>query len=1423
MVDWIGIGLTRIMVDASVYSAVPQADDDTSTDAAWTASPASLSAATTSPLAILSVSDHAFTPLSMVGSDLSYPDDSDDGFKSDTEHSRPDLQLAKPATSTTPSRRTVTALGRNTAVPSLGMQSLLGPTTGPSGPTTNSVAGTLAHPEHPGLHAAEKGYEPNTTENSHHDHHQYAPLGATASPRSLSTPLLPVGATQESAGGQRQIRQRNPLLTPHTNLALHHHDCQATPGSPLTPNSPTDANIDISIQTLQQIAQTAPSPSAPAPLVRPKPRPLPPSSQPASRSASVRTVSSSGAASWHPSPNPNVRSGSSAGSVAALEATAERFTSTSSIDEAIREAHDELKRGDSRRSSALRACSGRTEGDNETSALQTLQSQLAAISRQNSIVGTNSAARLGGYSPAAYVMSPTNSISNGSGRFRSVSKASSQAVPHGTGNLDSFDLSEAPNAERFPSFLSRHGPGNSSVRSVLSSKPSLVDIAEAEPPMTLTLDALDEADRAAEAGEESEDEDTIRARAHQHAEHGHIQDADTDALETPQAEVLQPMLDHDFLNFSAPGALQIHQSGSIENYGTHEHEEPRPASAGSGATFERNAFGDFDGVHCDPDTVDFVNPLGHDLAPSPPLQKRTSRPLSNLPPRPQSYFDTQTGQRMLYYPARVPAMLNLPPKLARAKKPDRQKVRSQVLSVMPTEARDSRVWLPDPVPEPDGPLMSGAVGGDPAHGDWSPARASFVADSDPAVSQSGSFHGPPAPATDAGMSPGKQEREINKPQRLTDKRKSQMPGAVGELPAHLRASVFFDLPEEPPRIVVKDHSAMATLDSILDASAMAPVSAFIDHAFAGTLGSEVYGVEKKKRRKSNADFGIIHKASENSLGAVQATDHKKRGSFLSLLTHTRKSSENLSSDRRSTALGVGEGVSPSAGGSSKDGNLPNAGQGNLSPSLMDPDSDEEPDKEAEKAEAEESEESSEEDVQNAYQGRPTTLLAELQIRKQRNKMRTRPVHKAYPDGLHSTLLELDTVAEVERTMRKGKKVNLAWEDPNENPDLMEEEDDEEIPLAMLAAARATAAAKGVNKSTLDVGAIMDEVNRPLGLMERREMEENEPLSRRRDRIQGRAPRETLSLETMQKRMNDLTMIHGGAGLKSQSRLALPLHSPSHGGTGSGAASMRSVEPQPEPEVEGETLAQRRKRLQADKLPTARPVSDAFSLELLEQFGGEAADDVKDENKGATPTGEQQEETLGQRRRRLQAERQAREREMASKDDSRLSRRMSMADILNAHPLEPAQGVVNPHALERQRLEAAAAQKQRDYEARMAAVRSHMPQTLPYASVGAFHGGYMGGQFNDGAGGGFGTPGKSLAYGRGPGVHGPQRLSTLPAAYGGNVPQPLPGPVYGGAMTMTGAQAPYGMAPYGPGFGFGGMPPTQGQLDMVERWRQSIRP
>jgi len=263
-----------------------------------------------------------------------------------------------------------------------------------------------------------------------------------------------------------------------------------------------------------------------------------------------------------------------------------------------------------------------------------------------------------------------------------------------------------------------------------------------------------------------------------------------------------------------------------------------------------------------------------------------------------------------------------------------------------------------------------------------------------------------------------------------------------------------------------------------------------------------------------------------------------------------------------------------------------------------------------------------------YQGAPTTLLAELQIRKQQQKLRTRRLTTAFPNGMHSTLLELDAVAQVEKKARKQKRVALAWEDPDDIGFNESDDEDEDVPLGMLFP----------HKSTAHI-----DRTRPMGLMERRDMEDNEPLSQRRDRLQGKPPRAMVRASTM-------------IGV--------------------------SIAPI---EDEGETLAQRVQRLRAQGgtatgLPTTRPVSGDFTSELMSQFGGDAMDGAKRDAKGkgkdssGTPPAEE-EETLGQRRKRLQAEREAREREVrtgaetqaAPENRPAIKTRLSMADILQAHP------------------------------------------------------------------------------------------------------------------------------------------------------------
>ncbi|KAK3936602.1 hypothetical protein QBC46DRAFT_452592 [Diplogelasinospora grovesii] len=1185
-------------------------------------------------------------------------------------------------------------------------------------------------------------------------------------------------------------------------------------------------------------------------ILRPTPRAILPVT---TQQQLISTSSSVGIAIRHPVPDLDARSGACLGNIAALEATAERLSTTTSIEEAIREEHNELKRSDSRRSSILQANSVRKASGSDSGSISG-QTQASIISRQNSILGTNNAARSGGYSPAGYVMSPHDSITAISTRLRSGSKASSIGAPSPAAMAmnTAATSTEVGNGEDFP-FMSRHGPGKSSTRS--AARLSLAEITESDLPMTLTVEALDAADRAAAAGEDNDDDDTIRASAHQFVESafaGGLED-----MTTAQAEVTQPMLDNAYVDQPAP-RLQLHQPGDNPQYGQHNHndnyhEDDRPATSGSGATSEQAeaAFGDFDGVHCDPEAGDFLAPQQPEFPPEP---SRIPQPPRLPPPRPTSYFDPSTGQQMLYYPARVPAMLNLPPKLSKKPKAAVRNMRqSQVLSAMPQEAHESRIWLPDPLENMHGsqnslPLMTGVMGDHLGSGpsqtnlNFAPQLPELdMVNQTPSLKSFHTRH-PSETSTIHPSQPQLQEPELRRPPRLadTDKRKSRAPN-LGDLPPQLRASAFFDLPSVTPKIEIKGGSAMATLDSILDASASAPVSAFTDHAFAGKLGSEVYGTEKKKKPKKAT---LTKRNPSTEMLNATAAEPRHRASFYSL---------GGDADEGRTTLGLVSGETGLRAGSMRDDASPRTEQGQFSPNPLAPGADEEADEDGE---------SEEDEDEELYQGPPTTLLAELQLRKQRNKMRTRPIASAFPNGMHSTLLELDTVLEMERKQRKGKKINLAWEDPTRDPDHLEDLDDDDVPLGMLAIAKTAAVAKGVNKSQLDISAVMSEVHRPLGLMERRELEDNEPLSRRRERLQGRdSVQGPLSLTMMQKRMSQLTLTpNNGLGLlhnRSQSRVNLPL--PQVGG-------FRTINEadHAEDENEGETLAARKARLAAeDPLPRARPVSGGFSSELLSQFGGDPeegrpdskgkgratgnANGARDRGKENAPPGDvpEEEETLGQRRRRLQAEREAREREMASGgpiaraatplslipnlgqartttlrpnsavdlDANRLSRRLSMADVLNAHPLDSALGNMNPREQERLRFEAEAARVQRDKDFKMAALRAQMPTTLTATATGARNGGFMNGQFNDGLAGGAVSGG--LGFGGAPQL---QRMSSMGLigqqgdynanAYGMATPNSGGGYLTQMPINTNGTQMLNG---------------SPGHIDMVERWRQSVLP
>ncbi|KAL2146831.1 hypothetical protein VTI28DRAFT_2312 [Corynascus sepedonium] len=1463
---------------------IPIAPDPTSSlspvshaTSATMASPASPFSSSSSPLPFVTLADQASTPLSLDTSDMPSPGlveggkspvASETGRLLSTSKSMEalrrtgNLSRSSSSNSTVPAASTAAgsnivsamvesfeALHKKNSNSNLGYELLRTKSAGqrPQGPVphpTISPSPSVSRSPSPSPAKYESALEAHSTGEN---------LGAADQKKHITD--------QDAKGAAPQTAAAPPVpvsLAPTSNAAQA-HDASSLPASSTSVSSPSTIIADAAL------IRPIPSTGQPSRRNRANSNPI---GQPIVRTSSNASVSLS-----HPAPDPNKLSqaGNYLGNIAALEATAERLSMTSSIEDAIREEHNELKRSESRRSSILRARAASTSDNGSVHG----QSQLSVASRQNSILGINNAARSGGYSPGGFIMSPHHSMSATSGRLRSGSKASSTGVPsHIPENADiAGGLADVDHPQEFR-FLPRHGPGKASTRSV-ASKLSLAQIAELEQPTALTKEAFDEADRAAANGDNPDVEDAIRSSAYQIIEAEFARSGD------------ESMLGHDAHGEPNP-RLQLHQPDQYQPYGgAPRPDNDRPTTSGSGTTYEQAqaAFGDFDGVHCDPDVNDFAtqSELGH----REPLRPQgvTARP-------PTTYIDPATGQQMLYYPAPVPAMLNLPPKLSKKPKgPARDIRRSQIVSAMPKAARESRFYLPDPTAglrrSNDGASFMGSLLGEGVENPDLNPQASGLEEQRPDYLAHARH-----PSEASTIHPPLEQREIRRPQRLADadNRKSR-PVTVDGMPPHLRASAFFDLPSEVPKIEVKDGSAMSTLDNLLDASAAAPVSAFTDHVFAGKLGAEVYGPAKKRKVKKTAPAPdsvpvsdekakrktLVKRNSSGNLLEHGADDKPKRKTLVK-----RNSSANLldpnSEKKRASRFSLFG--TKAADDDTDDDDRSKSGArsdhedtryGSASPNQLAPDEDEETETESE-------------EEAPVYQGPPTTLLAELQLRKQQDKQRTRPLTNV--DGMRSTLLELNAVAEVERKARHGKRVTLAWEDPAAVP-RQEEEDDEDVPLGMLFAAKA-AAPGGANRSTMDVSALMSEVHRPLGLMERREMEENEPLSRRRDRLQGKVTEQLpTSLTALQKRISHMPGTPG-SGLRSQSRLNLPL--PQSGGSRSGSmlgsrpgSAAGNLGNESEPEIEGETLAARKARLAAENpLPRARPVSGAFSAELLREFGPDEEAEEEAKKKADRPAHSrttsrdtdasgtsvpEEEETLGQRRRRLQREREAREREMAFSTLNRAATPLGLhhnttstirpvtgsgvtsvatpsarpstglSHVLNTvGGGRPAMMTMDPREQERLRREAEAAHHQRETEAKMAALRAQMPMNLAAPAVGAHAGGFMGGRFNDGVGGG--VPQSAMGYG-GAGLQ-QQRTSTLLGAQGIGMGMGMPmgmgigqGMMYGGSTPNLGVY-PNGVAAsmsvnalplpgvtpaYGMPMGAGG----QGHMDMVERWRQSVMP
>ncbi|PYH46009.1 uncharacterized protein BP01DRAFT_356184 [Aspergillus saccharolyticus JOP 1030-1] len=552
----------------------------------------------------------------------------------------------------------------------------------------------------------------------------------------------------------------------------------------------------------------------------------------------------------------------------------------------------------------------------------------------------------------------------------------------------------------------------------------------------------------------------------------------------------------------------------------HEHynhllaeELERPCTAASTDTYQqaRVLFTDFDGVHYVPSEKDLVRRVSLNR---PPLASRS-----------ETYKEPQAGEDMVYYPAPVPMMLNLPPRLSRKPGAEREKRRTQLLGSIPTENRKSAPWM------------------------------------------------------------SQQDTDGNAPLRR-DKE-------VAALPPQLRASVFFEQPSIPLNLELTQASAVATLDSILDASTHAPVSAFTDHPIAGASGHAKLTrkpsagglLDLSKKRASRSTLGFDRRLSDPELEQRPVTSDR-----------FYKQTEAEAADiHEGTLLREDEYGAP--GGADMvhgEEDLPNP----IEPEVE-------------------------------FTGPPNTLMAELEMRKNELKQRQKAV--AGPFGLQSTLLQMDAVAQKQSEHRRQRPVTLAWESTDAHK--VDEGDDDDVPLGMLFPEKAPAT---------------DEA-RPLGLMEKRAMEESEPLSRRRARLRGEPQPHTLERRTN-------TMY---------------------------AATVPDVVAAAEDSGdEEETLAQRLQRLKSKDQAPSTVADSEFASEILAEINNVGADGEKGKADEIPP----EDETLAQRRARLQREAEA---EALKNSTLKIPRyRRSMADILHARrpsavPRPPAKDAAVPQGAAQQ--------------------------------------------------------------------------------------------------------------------------------------------
>lgn len=895
----------------------------------------------------------------------------------------------------------------------------------------------------------------------------------------------------------------------------------------------------------------------------------------------------------------------------------------SDIGEEIRKMN-ELEKQRSRQNSIQSSHQGDVTPGRTTAMAPLDTTRSRASSHAQSVTDANNVARWGGYSPSAYITSPVGSVRSHNSWNMNRKPSVSSKLSHMVEPIQEGRPLDSPLAPSLRSPLSNPSMSRQVSHASASSFGAKYDMISAQ-----------------------------------------IQEQLEDVPPTPPRNG-----DFSALDFTEGGA----QDWGLQRDGT----ATPPARPRSADTFQEAelAFKDFDGVHYLPETEEIVEVDEHGNEVRRVSARTVSTQASSMlrapRGRPDSFAMPPPAENTTYYPAPVPRMLNLPKRLSQLPSATvHAKRRTQIISELPPGARQSAPWLSQTdLSRHSGERRSGSGSQPEDH---------------------------PRPALNQRMSMAN----------------------LQSLPPQLRASVFFEQQGIAQDVQIQNRSAVATLEDILNASATAPVNAFIDHPFAGDVRKTNFAAERPTTRHSTATLiaqasnpepeakemkrrttslgGLLKRASSGdqigdalkkrgSRSSMSMLDFasggkklQKRNSRASMLD-MQLEEDDTNARTPGTAADLSGGLVAHAGNESPTSESRPADQSRpataMSGGKMMTDN--------EQIEADFREQAADEDAgeieeHEASFVQPATLLAELQVRKAQLRSRNRTAATAYPQGMHSTLLQMDAVEEINTRKRRQQRVALAWEDPamREQEENRGDEDDD-VPLGVLYPSK-----NGLINQKLGDERDWD---RPLGLMEKRELENNEPLSSRRNRLRG-GPALPRNLGP------------------SSGRPPVPLDSRN-------SQFNLVVEPEVPADAEaaekaeeddGETLGERLKKLRTKNvLDTAignldtppkdgeRPNS-TWSVDVLSQFGGLDAADKKDASDpdaapspAVQPTPLTQEEleneTLGQRRARLQREREAAEAAgttpAATAPAVRPSR--SMADLLIVNPAGAGKRATKDH-------------------------------------------------------------------------------------------------------------------------------------------------